>query len=263
MPALRELWRLCFDADSQFLDLFFNKGLRLCRTYVLEISSALVSALSVFPIRHHGLYGGYVYGVCTHPDYRGRNYARTLLSETEKNGFGQGLSFFILRPASHSLFEYYSRQGYSNTITRFTSILSLPSIPGIIKYKRLTPERLFYLRSLHHHQNELFEWSIDECGYILEYTDYCHGQAIEINDGDAYFIAVPNSEQDSSAMILCEEAGGKDLDELLSGIKTLFPDAISTQLHLPGAGEKEPFLLAKTKGGISISDTALLSFTME
>ena len=50
VPELRTLWKKCFDADRAFLDLFFEKGYGLTRTYVMETGDGIVSALSIFPV---------------------------------------------------------------------------------------------------------------------------------------------------------------------------------------------------------------------
>ncbi|HIR72005.1 MAG TPA: GNAT family N-acetyltransferase, partial [Candidatus Coprenecus pullicola] len=93
IPKLRMLWKKCFDADSVFLDLFFGKGYGLTRTYVMETEAGLVSALSIFPIKYAGHNGGYVYGVCTHPEHRGHRHAVSLLSYAEEQLLDKEIDF--------------------------------------------------------------------------------------------------------------------------------------------------------------------------
>ena len=118
VPELRTLWKKCFDADRVFLDLFFEKGYGLTRTYVMETEAGIVSALSIFPVKYAGHRGGYVYGVCTHPEHRGHRHAVSLLRHAEEQLLDKDLDFMILRPASHSLFEYYRQQCYDTTLYR-------------------------------------------------------------------------------------------------------------------------------------------------
>ena len=118
VQELRTLWKKCFDADKAFLDLFFGKGYGLTRTYVMETEAGIVSALSIFPVKYAGHSGGYVYGVCTHPEHRGHRHAVSLLRHAEEQLLDKDLDFMILRPASHSLFEYYRQQGYDTTLYR-------------------------------------------------------------------------------------------------------------------------------------------------
>ena len=129
VPELRTLWKKCFDADRAFLDLFFGKGYGLTRTYVMETEAGIVSALSIFPVKYAGHRGGYVYGVCSHPEHRGHRHAVSLLRHAEEQLLDKDLDFMILRPASHSLFEYYRQQGYDTTLYRSVKKVTLPLIP--------------------------------------------------------------------------------------------------------------------------------------
>ena len=143
--ALMELLKKCFAAYPAFLDLYFGNGNDLCRTFVLE-EQAIVSALSVFDINDGKSKGGYVYGVCTHPAYRGRRYAASLLKYVEDIYFRKGYEFFILRPASPTLFSYYRNIGYDRTLYVDSITEKLPLSPTELPLKPLSGERLYILR---------------------------------------------------------------------------------------------------------------------
>lgn len=130
IPVLRRLWKQCFEADNAFLDLFFNKGFSQCNTFCLEEGGDTVSALSVFPMQYRGHKGGYIYGVCTAPEHRGHSYALQLLRDVERHCSDKmQMEFFVLRPASESLFGYYRKAGYTLDIYRDQVTYSLPSVP--------------------------------------------------------------------------------------------------------------------------------------
>ena len=265
IPVLRRLWKQCFEADSSFLDLFFGRGFRHCRTYTLKREGATVSALSVFPISYKSITGGYVYGVCTDPVQRGHGYAINLLQKVEQHCIeNEGMEFFLLRPASPTLFEYYQKQGYSHHIYRHRKKLPLPMIPAEIETNTLSASRYYSLRCRFYSGTGLIEWPEDTCGYILSYIDYCRGHAVEINGGESYLLSYPSSED--SGVIICEEAGlGIELTSLpivLSAIRTLYPDAASVLLSTPSQNHGEEYLLCKPFSLLPDSH-GFFSFAME
>lgn len=264
ISKLRMLWKRCFDADSVFLDLFFGKGYGLTRTYVMETEAGLVSALSIFPIKYAGHNGGYVYGVCTHPEHRGHRHAVSLLSYAEEQLLDKEIDFMILRPASPTLFDYYIKQGYSTTIWRDIKKISLPLIPAEIALEPLYGRSMFTARACQCRNGLLFEWSPEMCEYLLSYLEYCKGKACRINYGEGYIICYPDSED--NGIIVCEEYG----DNFDSGhsliphwIKSIFPNATTAIIATPSWSEKEAHMLCKTQLELFSTKTSLFTFTME
>lgn len=265
IPALRHLWKQCFDADNAFLDLFFNKGFSRCNTFCIEDAGDTVSALSVFPVEYRGHKGGYVYGVCTAPEHRGHGYALKLLSDVERHCSDKmQMDFFILRPASGPLFGYYRKAGYTLDIYRNQAAYSLPSIPVPVAAKPLTGEELYELRRSCYYDMGLFEWSPDACGYILDYIRYCHGYAVRAEDNREYFLGYTDAEHPDT--VICEEAGTTDLQSpspiLLSMVKNLYPSADRILLGVPSGHASQSFMLCKTEATF-INPHSIFDFTME
>lgn len=262
--SLRKLWEKCFSADKAFLDLYFGKGIKLCRTFVLDEDSTIVSALSVFPIKYARYNGGYVYGVCTHPAHRGHKYAETLLAAVENVLFKGEADFLILRPASPTLFGYYMRQGYDKVLFRQETHIKLPLLAGEISLQPLTGKRLFDLRQRLCNKGRLFECTQEMCEYILDYTQYCNGKACEINFGESYFISYPDPDNPSD--IICEENGDFPNDSsslLLYSLRAAYPNAESITIMQPSTkNEGQEHVLYKGRPGI-ITELALFSFAME
>lgn len=264
IPQLRHLWRQCFHADNAFLDLFFDKGLKVSKTYAIEKDERIASVLTVFPIEHKGHPGGYVYGVCTDPSMRGHRYAISLLHELEEKYRAEGtLDFLILRPASGSLFDYYRKLGYDFDIFRHRTYLSLPLIPAKTEFKSLTAERLFQLRKRFFYKSGLIEWTTEVCSYILSFIKYSKGHAVEIMNGESYILSYPDP--DNPGMIICEEAGitsSEDMFFPLSTMRMLYPDAGKVLLTLPQSDTKEKYLLCKPIKHLP-NESAFFSFAME
>lgn len=259
--ALRQLWKQCFDADSSFLDLYFGKGSGLFETYTIEDGPDIISALSVLPVEYQGHRGGYIYGVCTSPLHRGHGHAINLLRQAEEDCTkNKGMEFFILRPASQSLFRYYRRQGYSKTIYRQLRILDLPQFFHNTPYKNLTGETLFQMRRKYHQDSGFFEWSPAVCNYIIDYIGYCHGKAMLLQG--TYIIGYPDPE--NTDYFICEEAGltHDNTGTILSAIRTAYPNM--TKIIIPCFQQQagEEFMLCKTSGCFK-KGNPVFSFTME
>lgn len=266
VPELRTLWRKCFDADRTFLDLFFEKGYGLTRTYVMETETGIVSALSIFLVKYAGHSGGYVYGVCTHPEHRGHRHAVSLLRHAEEQLLDKDLDFMILRPASHSLFEYYRQQGYDTTLYRSVKRVTLPLIPPEIVLEPLSVHTMLAVRANQCSDGLLFEWSPEMCEYLLSYIEYCKGKACRINYDEGYVICYPDSEDNGA--IVCEEYGenfdrGHGHSLIPYWIKGIYPNSSTAIISTPAENEKEAHMLCKTRLDIFSGKHPLFTFTME
>lgn len=253
IPVLRRLWKQCFEADNAFLDLFFNKGFSQCNTFCLEEGGDTVSALSVFPMQYRGHKGGYIYGVCTAPEHRGHSYALQLLRDVERHCSDKmQMEFFVLRPASESLFGYYRKAGYTLDIYRDQVTYSLPSVPLSVATKPLTGRELHELRRFCYYDTGLFEWSPNACDYILDYIRYCHGYAVQAEGHHTYFLGYTDAEHPDT--VICEEAGLMPSQSpsslLLSMVKNLYPSADKILLNIPTGNTSQNFMLCKTETDI-------------
>lgn len=179
--SLKRLWKICFDADKEFLALYFSKGIMLTRTYVVTYENEIASALSVFDINLNGEKGGYVYGVCTHPKFRGNSLAVKLLKFTENEESVLEHNFLITRPATYDLFNYYQKVGYTIPIYRSETELKPEEGELFITPKKIDGLELFRLRNLNL-GNNYFCWGINECEYITEYIQYCRGDCISLGE---------------------------------------------------------------------------------
>ncbi|HIZ88157.1 MAG TPA: GNAT family N-acetyltransferase [Candidatus Coprenecus pullistercoris] len=259
ITELRALWRKCFDADRSFLNLFFNKGYGLTRTYIIEAGQSIVSALSVFPVKFNGHNGGYVYGVCTHPEHRGHGYAVTLLRYAEDLLLDKELDFMILRPASPTLFDYYRKQGYDMPLYRKRKTIKLPLIPAEVTLLPLSNRLMYTARSRQCSSGHLFEWTPEVCGYIADYVMYCNGKACRIQGNGSYIICYPDTENNGN--IICEETDCPDMAPYW--IKCLYPEACTATFSLPSSDKDEEYMLCKTKSDLFCRHSPLFTFTME
>lgn len=110
------LWKLCFPEDKKFNDWFFNHLFSKDRTLLYCVDNSVCAMLQLYPYHlaiHHKIYPiQYVYGVCTHPNYRNRGMMRVLMDVSFHLGKLRGDFASILIPQEETLFAMYEKFGY-------------------------------------------------------------------------------------------------------------------------------------------------------
>lgn len=111
------LWRTCFGDPEPFIQLFFEQVYRDEYTLTLEREGRVISALQILPytLCYYGemIPVGYICGVSTLPEERGKGYMKQLMAQAESELKSRGLALATLIPAEPWLFDYYARMGYT------------------------------------------------------------------------------------------------------------------------------------------------------
>lgn len=117
---LKQIWRLCFGAEQSYLDSFFDHYYHPARTAVAQKDGRVAAMLFLIPMqavfRDKALPAYYIYGVGTHPDFRGQGLSTQLLEFTHGQLKREGCALSVLVPASQSLFEFYRNRGYDRQV---------------------------------------------------------------------------------------------------------------------------------------------------
>lgn len=113
----RALWKLCFNDNESFVRLYFSKVYRHELNSFEERDGKVIAALQRLPYRltlaGHTVTVGYVSGVCTSPEFRGKGIMNKLMKQAHRQMAEDGHSFALLIPAEERLFDYYAKQGYA------------------------------------------------------------------------------------------------------------------------------------------------------
>ena len=123
VTAVRQLWDVCFDDSSEFTDWFFEKKFRQENTLVIREDKRVAAALQVLPmnlsLRGKAFQTGFVVGVSTSPEQRGKGYATALLEDAFALMKERGVPYTSLYPVSY---DFYRRVGYEigSDIQRYT-----------------------------------------------------------------------------------------------------------------------------------------------
>lgn len=114
---IKELWQICFADTEEFISLFFNEVYQEENAVVIEKDGKIVSALHLLPYTLN-FYGeevpiAYIYGVCTHPDERGKGLMSQLMQLAKEELKRRKTPAAALIPAEQWLFDVYRKYGYT------------------------------------------------------------------------------------------------------------------------------------------------------
>jgi predicted acetyltransferase len=117
ITQLKEIWRLCFNDTSQYIDYYFANQFKEEQTMVLIKDDAVAAMLSIKPVNlitwdEQIISMAMLYAIATHPDYQKQGLASQLIAQTNKELSGMGIQNTILVPATEALFGFYKKQGY-------------------------------------------------------------------------------------------------------------------------------------------------------
>jgi ribosomal protein S18 acetylase RimI-like enzyme len=127
--ACKALWQKVFGDEEAFVDRFLIHHFRSDRMLRIEEDCAepstltnpknrkLLSMLHLLPFRtEEGEHVGYIYGVATTPEARGRGLATRLLQEAIQRAQAEGMKALILIPADDQVRAFYARHGFSGEV---------------------------------------------------------------------------------------------------------------------------------------------------
>jgi predicted acetyltransferase len=115
--SLLKLWKLCFPQDSdEFIGFYFDKVYKNGESLLYLENEKPVAFLQMIPYSlkiGKAIYtAGYLSGVMTHPDYRGKGYMGRLLNLAFEAMKEKGFDYTFLIPQEEWLIEVYKKFGY-------------------------------------------------------------------------------------------------------------------------------------------------------
>ncbi len=122
--SIKKIWRECFTNDNTYIENFINNCFPHSKTWVVipQISPDAVALLSLLPsyfISDGRKYsGGYIYGVATLPDFRGKSLSKLLMSTAFESAKETNLQYLVVKPANDGLFDLYRGQSFDILINK-------------------------------------------------------------------------------------------------------------------------------------------------
>ena len=113
---------MCFpDEDGNTLNNFFEKSVSSENVIATFCGEQIVNAMylldSEIVLKNKRYSAKYIYGVCTHPEYRGKGLMKTAFKYLDELVISKSIDYLFLVPATESLFEMYKKLGYETGFT--------------------------------------------------------------------------------------------------------------------------------------------------
>lgn len=141
---LKALWQRSFGDEASFIDGFFATAYAPERCQFLQEGTRITAALYWLDTEYAGRKYAYIYGVATHPDYRGRGLCRNLMLKTHEQLRGEHYAGALLVPGTGALRQMYAKMGYRNrtTLSQFSCKAGERPVP----VRRISVEEYAHLR---------------------------------------------------------------------------------------------------------------------
>lgn len=262
IPELKTLWKLCFGDQDSYIDFYFSHKFQEDETLIMLNGEKIVSMLTIMPIKiilpnTRSFNSAMLYGIGTHPDYRGQGFSSKLIISSEKHLAIKNTAFSILVPADNSLFNFYSQQGFEKRFFLRETLLSLDKIKDLrsegtykISISPLSPAD-FKKRRFSILESQLF-------------TDYPFGQVeyqkkLSLQSGtDLYGLVCSNLEEKTEEIKGCALVERRDenrvvIKELLLPKENFYIPALKKLTEVLKAREfliRTPVHLGKSLGGM-------------
>lgn len=127
---IQDLWRLAFYENEDECAYVFDTLCEPHEIFICEDECGIpVSMICAVSISLGGRLGVYLYGINTHPNFRGRGIFCELLDYTKHILITRGVQFACLVPASAELFNTYGRKGFDHAFMLRAITLKITGAP--------------------------------------------------------------------------------------------------------------------------------------
>lgn len=138
IPALRQLWKDCFEDTDTFLDLFFTLAYAPRRSLILTEHGDLLGAAYWFDCSMGERKLAYLYAIAIAPSHQGRGLGTKLMEAVHAALEEGGYDAALLVPGDEGLRRFYAKLGYRTCSYRPTEV-RLPALQPVTpdEYARL------------------------------------------------------------------------------------------------------------------------------
>lgn len=263
--SISKIWSECFTDDTGYIDNFLQNCFPHSKTFLLtpENEANAVASLSVLPCytqyKGKNYKGGYVYAVGTLPDHRGKSYSKYLTEEAFRYARNEKLSFLVVKPATESLYELYSKLSFDITLyEKITKIITNRSYnftpDGLLMCKGIPIgrsftlfwdiDRIYNLRERYLskksilHSKEILSYAIKEISYRKgSFESFYY---LSQKDDPVFYVCYPSENNDSLVYVIDHNINdGSVLDDFIYENTSTFPNLKYYQfINLPNIVSK-------------------------
>ncbi len=189
--SLKELFTLCFEDSLETVDALFDKTVSPERVVAIFDGKKAVSSL--YLLESDILIGGvsydayYVYGVCTHPDYRKKGLMKNLFHFTEKLVKERNVDYLFLVPAEDYLFDIYSQFGFKKGVYYKEKTVNVPIVCSKYSFNESVNYNSYRAFCLERSRNGVATVSLKESTFKSFFTS-ANGEASVIQTENGYCV---------------------------------------------------------------------------
>ncbi len=192
---IKSLWQVVFGDSGEYVEMFLDHYYKPSYCYGAVVEEELIAMIFALPAtltsKEETYQGAYIYAVSTHPDYRGQGISNRLSAFVEEDLKDKASSFVCLVPAEKSLFDFYSKQGYSDYFYRTAYSYTKDQLQG---EEDITLEKASLSQLKSHRDNHLAEggillqWSSEFLSYLQREVNFLGGDVYSFSGGYLYIV---------------------------------------------------------------------------
>ena len=207
LNRLKEIWKLCFGDEDQYIETYFNNRDWKAETAVLLKGDQIVSMLAMIPadlVQSNGSRrkSAMIYAVATHPDEQKKGLADDLMRFSNQFLASHGVLETFLVPAGAQLFRFYEKRGYGEAFYHRQREIS-----GVEARALEVPDRLSLTLSPAEPEayNAARRRFLTDSSYIdYRVEEIRHQKRIAVQSGgDIYLIVRVGAEKETDSVIGC------------------------------------------------------------
>ncbi|MEZ7874276.1 MAG: GNAT family N-acetyltransferase [Bacteroidales bacterium] len=127
--AIFKIWLSCFTDDQDYINSYLDYCFPYTTTLLLgNKTEGDVSVISILPSYFKSgktcYRGAYLYGVATLQEHRGHSYSLKLINYGIELLKKEGIEYFLVKPATDTLFSLYRKFGFTNELFTETKVIS-------------------------------------------------------------------------------------------------------------------------------------------
>lgn len=272
--AIFNIWLSCFTEDEAYINNYLEYCFPHTTTLLLgDEQMGYVSVISILPayfIKDNRKYkGGYLYGVGTLPDYRGKSYSKKLINHAKELLLLDNCDFFIVKPATSTLFDLYRRSGFSEEIYKAITVIEPAGNHSTSTIKEIIDvELLFNIREKNLSETS-FLWPKELLAYT--YSEILNRDGFIFIDENTGNYCTGYPEEDSNSIKILESSTKPGLIQPLFGHSILnkYPKKdywVIDFPYIPGENSQQQLsalVMELSPGTIKLCHNLHLSLPME
>jgi predicted acetyltransferase len=260
IEELKPLYTLCFGEDKEYIDFYFKNIFHKTKVFTAVYQDEIVSFLSLFDaklrINDEYLSCNYIYGVGTHPDFRGNAISIKLLDNAVSTLVN--IQAIVLVPANPSLFDFYSNQGFEKAFYIFDNFV-VTEKNAKIKLFECPKDDFIELREAFYKQQKT-SCMLDDNSLVYDEILFTKGKILKTTYGNTEYYCVCYAFEDE--LFIREHSFGKNIDVALSSLSAFF-DLNKIKIRSVAENRNTPFGMIKFLGKKRPIDIGYMNFMLD